>query len=880
MSKYSTLKAEIIASIKRNGAQAITGDLLQEKLLSMIDSLGEHYQFGGLALPSTEFTPGDEPVVFIAATPGTYTDFGGFVVDDSEVALLVWDGSAWSKQTTDIATRAEVSQLGQNLNNTGLQYYVVKGWLDTEGAFTPTPNNSRYLTLVCAVDENKKYKYYSGPYNAPAKYAFYDSDGAVLSAVTPSAEGWISLTPPAGAVLFRACIKFNTSWSDAAMYKCCFVEESSWTKYLDRTRVQVSSATTTNIADQLEIDGVPYNLKDGVLTQEVSAINSRIGGATSPLTITENGGYVSWATHLIVENANYFYSDPISLNKGDKISLQGWVYASGAAISLYANGTYYPVVQGADASQIYTYTAIDDCKVVVSGFGLLSHSVSVTTADKVGIAYDYVMAQGEKNILDFHNSGQLSSIVSPFNSTYNLKAEFYVKPTTRNKCFNFYQYSYINKSTGVITLVKNSSDDTAPVRLTNLSYVGAQHGFDCTRRCASTGHDKTYADIGSTWLNNGQTFTLVAVETNYLTFVSQNFSVYPNCSYGYPRKEYPLTHVSGATHTGDITITDVSWTQWLPVCASPSIHTYIDGKEITTDGVYSFKKMEVVESYDILNPESVMELLRQNVGTFSGNPTPEDFAAGADKMLRLNVQYTFNSAAECCVTTNIIFFQAVNLNYFGFSQANPMDDTNLKVYIPKAKSLNNGADSIDFRTIVSATGYNGNIMTNDWENPLLPPDRFMQFNDVGAFWMGYLFDYGVGGNNRASALNNIAYYISTTGAKMYPYGVQGDGSAENTLSKYSAVCFRKFIDRAKVNVNGIISAFTIEYGGAVYVYADFNAAGMYDIELPESCFGKAVEVFEKRDNVELLNNVATDRLTINVASDSVMYGYLVAKILI
>lgn len=116
MSKYSTLKAEIIASIKRNGAQAITGDLLQEKLLSMIDSLGEFYQFGGLAIPSTEFTPGDEPVVFIAATPGTYTNFGGLVVADNEVALLVWDGSAWSKQTTDIATKSEVSQLGQKSN--------------------------------------------------------------------------------------------------------------------------------------------------------------------------------------------------------------------------------------------------------------------------------------------------------------------------------------------------------------------------------------------------------------------------------------------------------------------------------------------------------------------------------------------------------------------------------------------------------------------------------------------------------------------------------------------------------------------------------------------------------------------------------------------
>ena len=117
MSKYATLIAQIAANIRRNGAQAITGDLLQEQLLAMITSLGEYYQFDGLALPSTEFTPGYEPVVFIAATPGTYTNFGGLVVADSEVALLVWDGSAWSKQTTDIATRTEVSQLGQKVGD-------------------------------------------------------------------------------------------------------------------------------------------------------------------------------------------------------------------------------------------------------------------------------------------------------------------------------------------------------------------------------------------------------------------------------------------------------------------------------------------------------------------------------------------------------------------------------------------------------------------------------------------------------------------------------------------------------------------------------------------------------------------------------------------
>lgn len=136
MSKYATLIAQIAANIRRNGAQAITGDLLQEQLLAMITSLGEYYQFGGLASPSAEFTPGDEPVVFVAATPGTYTNFGGLVVADGEVALLVWSGSAWSRQTTDIATRSEVSQLGQQVSE--IENSVGHSIPDEEETFWPT----------------------------------------------------------------------------------------------------------------------------------------------------------------------------------------------------------------------------------------------------------------------------------------------------------------------------------------------------------------------------------------------------------------------------------------------------------------------------------------------------------------------------------------------------------------------------------------------------------------------------------------------------------------------------------------------------------------------------------------------------------------------
>lgn len=112
---YNTLKALVNSKVYENTEQRITGGDMNDVLQSAIASLGAHYQMGGLVSPTDQITVRDEPVVFLATTPGTYTYFGGLVVADGEVALLVWSGTAWSKQTPDISTRTEVNQLGQNL---------------------------------------------------------------------------------------------------------------------------------------------------------------------------------------------------------------------------------------------------------------------------------------------------------------------------------------------------------------------------------------------------------------------------------------------------------------------------------------------------------------------------------------------------------------------------------------------------------------------------------------------------------------------------------------------------------------------------------------------------------------------------------------------
>lgn len=100
MSKWSTLKAAIAKVIKTNGTQAITGSVLQNVLNNIVSSLGENYQFVGIATTLTN--PGTpDGNVFYLAGEGIYANFSNLAIDTGQLGILIWNGS-WSKQTLEI----------------------------------------------------------------------------------------------------------------------------------------------------------------------------------------------------------------------------------------------------------------------------------------------------------------------------------------------------------------------------------------------------------------------------------------------------------------------------------------------------------------------------------------------------------------------------------------------------------------------------------------------------------------------------------------------------------------------------------------------------------------------------------------------------------
>lgn len=91
MANYATLKSAIQQVIKTNGNNEITGLILQQTLIAMIESLGGDYQFVGVAKTTTNPGTPDTNVAYIAG-PGTYPNFSGLVLS-GKVNVLKYNGT-------------------------------------------------------------------------------------------------------------------------------------------------------------------------------------------------------------------------------------------------------------------------------------------------------------------------------------------------------------------------------------------------------------------------------------------------------------------------------------------------------------------------------------------------------------------------------------------------------------------------------------------------------------------------------------------------------------------------------------------------------------------------------------------------------------------
>ena len=105
MANYETLKANIAQVITTNGNNEITGAILRSLLISIVTSLGDGYQYKGIAKLNTNPGTPDQKVFYLA-TRGTYVNFDNKAVTTS-VGVLKYDGT-WTVEGSQIANLADV----------------------------------------------------------------------------------------------------------------------------------------------------------------------------------------------------------------------------------------------------------------------------------------------------------------------------------------------------------------------------------------------------------------------------------------------------------------------------------------------------------------------------------------------------------------------------------------------------------------------------------------------------------------------------------------------------------------------------------------------------------------------------------------------------
>lgn len=88
MANYANLIAAIKAVVKQNGTNDITGQLMQDVLVAMTNSIGRFATFAGVASPTTNPGTIDQNVFFLASIAGTYPNFGGAVVPSGKIVAF------------------------------------------------------------------------------------------------------------------------------------------------------------------------------------------------------------------------------------------------------------------------------------------------------------------------------------------------------------------------------------------------------------------------------------------------------------------------------------------------------------------------------------------------------------------------------------------------------------------------------------------------------------------------------------------------------------------------------------------------------------------------------------------------------------------------
>lgn len=129
MANWDNLKSAIEQVIKQNGNQEITGEILQNTLKSIVNNVGKYATFAGIATPETNPGTPDGPVFYLAATAGTYVNFGNIELTDKVFIIFNTTKGVWSRYVLNVNI-AGLQPVFTKINNSAIKelYVLDRGY--------------------------------------------------------------------------------------------------------------------------------------------------------------------------------------------------------------------------------------------------------------------------------------------------------------------------------------------------------------------------------------------------------------------------------------------------------------------------------------------------------------------------------------------------------------------------------------------------------------------------------------------------------------------------------------------------------------------------------------------------------------------------------
>lgn len=451
MANYNDLKAAVSNVVKQNGNNEITGKLLQNTLLSIINNVGANATYIGIATPKTNPGTPDGNVFYISATPGEYVNFGGLVLERGKAYTIkneannVWSAVAISIPSTDaiidlnnvkVDSDAIIDRINY-FNNALFQngYYLH----DTGGTIQTTGSawNGSAIAMNVKVDPNTEYRVYT-PGATACLYSIwqYDKNGVAIGKVS-------SLS------------KFTTNENTYTLGICWLATTSKWDPNISKqTAIYKTPVTVSGYVDYNHVQLKPY------LWAEIPIIDNLLRKYDG----------------LIVRNEAQLFNFPAMVKYGRNVS-----FASSTVSGINTNANYFCGCIPVTVGETYTFSnmgyvsdnnAVAFAKdgVFISGIVEIGNATFTVTVPEGAneIWFNIHIKQTAPTPTDLQNYSQtmvnVGDTAQPFVTYWELpeyvkKAGFFITDTGKN-LFNkdaIIDGKYISSVKGVLVTYANSS---------------------------------------------------------------------------------------------------------------------------------------------------------------------------------------------------------------------------------------------------------------------------------------------------------------------------------------------------------------------------------------------------------------------------------------